>query len=655
MNRNILIILLSLLALQLQAVDVENTAGDLSENVSDLSVTSLTVTGTMNAIDFYFIADHLNELEVVDLAGVTILACNSAEPIYCHREFNADELPVGAFGGMALSSVKLPSSLKVIGKAAFAGCESLKTVELPSSLQCIGDYAFAGCSSLESVTVPASVTTVGVGAYMRCRSLTSFVVEPSSSLKVLDAAALMDCPSLKSISLGTQVQTIGERALAATGLENVDLTSNSNLKEIGNWAMALTPAAQISLPDGVENLGDGAFLYNKNLEEINMGNGLLQINDYLLAGTGLRGSLTLSGVNTVGDYALYNVEGISQVELPATLNWMGTRAMAGMTGLTALTSNATTVPELGADVWQGVNQSQVPLTVPAGAKPLYQAAAQWQEFMFEADWLKGDVNNDGEVNIADVNAVVSIILGAVVSDDTMLRADVNEDGEVNIADINMVVKIILTGPIGAPARVDADDRLHMADVAIKPGEHRTLTVTLDHASDYSALQCDIILPAGLTMVGCKTASGHTLESHEVDAATSRTLTYSMDKHAFDDDSQTVLTITVLADASLASESNITLGNIVLANEDNQASHLADCVARVSNTTGINDLTQMGAKVWAEGRTLCIKTSQDGIAQLIAMNGITREVQLNAGVNRFEMEMGFCVVVVNGQSHKIAIK
>ena len=114
----------------------------------------------------------------------------------------------------------------------------------------------------------------------------------------------MDCPSLKSISLGTQVQTIGERALAATGLENVDLTSNSNLKEIGNWAMVLTPAAQISLPDGVENLGDGAFLYNKNLEEINMGNGLLQINDYLLAGTGLRGSLTLSGVSTVGDYAL---------------------------------------------------------------------------------------------------------------------------------------------------------------------------------------------------------------------------------------------------------------------------------------------------------------------------------------------------------------
>ena len=71
-----------------------------------------------NTIDFYFIADHLNELEVVDLAGVTILACNSAEAIYCLREFNADELPVGAFGGMALSCAKLP----VITQGDREGC-----------------------------------------------------------------------------------------------------------------------------------------------------------------------------------------------------------------------------------------------------------------------------------------------------------------------------------------------------------------------------------------------------------------------------------------------------------------------------------------------------------------------------------------------------
>lgn len=57
--------------------------------------------------------------------------------------------------------------------------------------------------------------------------------------------------------------------------------------------------------------------------------------------------------------------------------------------------------------------------------------------------LPGDVNNDGEVNIADINAIIDIILGNEVGDETRERADVNGDGEINIADINRIIDIIL--------------------------------------------------------------------------------------------------------------------------------------------------------------------------------------------------------------------
>lgn len=53
--------------------------------------------------------------------------------------------------------------------------------------------------------------------------------------------------------------------------------------------------------------------------------------------------------------------------------------------------------------------------------------------------LKGDVNADGEVNIADVNALIDIVL----EENTSTRADVNGDGEVNIADINALIDLIL--------------------------------------------------------------------------------------------------------------------------------------------------------------------------------------------------------------------
>lgn len=61
---------------------------------------------------------------------------------------------------------------------------------------------------------------------------------------------------------------------------------------------------------------------------------------------------------------------------------------------------------------------------------------------------KGDVNNDGEVNIADVNAVINVILGG---GGNITSADVNADGEVNIADVNAIIRIILgddSSPMG---------------------------------------------------------------------------------------------------------------------------------------------------------------------------------------------------------------
>ncbi len=57
--------------------------------------------------------------------------------------------------------------------------------------------------------------------------------------------------------------------------------------------------------------------------------------------------------------------------------------------------------------------------------------------------IKGDVNGDGEVNIADVNCVIDVILGAREASEFEGRADVNGDGEVNIADVNVIIDIIL--------------------------------------------------------------------------------------------------------------------------------------------------------------------------------------------------------------------
>ena len=655
MNRNIIFAILAVLTFQVQALDVTNTAGNLADKVTDLNATTLTVTGTMNANDFYFIADNLHQLTTVDLTGVEILPCYLTRQRYWQHEFVADELPVGAFGGMEVVSVSLPAGLKSIGKAAFAGCSKLTTLTLPATLDSIADFAFAGCSSLQSVVLPASVEIVGNGTFMRCTSLTSMTVAASSQLTRVDATALMDCPALTTVDLGPAVQSIGERSLAGSGVSQLNWTNSKRLSEIGDWAMVLTPLSEAKLPTSLKSLGDGAFLYDESLSSISLGGNMSQIGDYALAGTGLTGSVDLSGLSSLGDYAMYNVSTLSVVELPATMTWLGSYAMAGMTGMTAISCDATTVPALGENVWEGVKQSTIPLTVPTGSIEDYKTADQWCNFKFASTWLRGDVNNDGEVNIADVNTLVDIVLGGSFDSGTMQRADVNEDGEIGLADINAVLDIILSPAHNMPAIVDTDDLLHLDDVVIRPGEERTFRLVLDNASSYSALQCDITLPQGLTLVNTAVQSDRTGECRTMDALTHRSVVFSMEKLPFDGNDGAVMTITLRADESLSSESTILLSNIVVADEANVGWHLADYTARVANSSGIEDLTATADRVWVEGNTLCIDTRHEGMAQVVAVNGTASTCRLEPGTNRQILDAGFYVVVLNGKSYKIAIK
>ena len=57
----------------------------------------------------------------------------------------------------------------------------------------------------------------------------------------------------------------------------------------------------------------------------------------------------------------------------------------------------------------------------------------------------GDVNGDGEINISDVNALISILLGSFANYDTRHRSDVNYDEEINISDINLLINFLLGG------------------------------------------------------------------------------------------------------------------------------------------------------------------------------------------------------------------
>lgn len=57
--------------------------------------------------------------------------------------------------------------------------------------------------------------------------------------------------------------------------------------------------------------------------------------------------------------------------------------------------------------------------------------------------LLGDVNADGEVNVSDISAIASYILGDEPTAFDFNMADINGDGEINVADVAAIVAVIL--------------------------------------------------------------------------------------------------------------------------------------------------------------------------------------------------------------------
>ena len=57
--------------------------------------------------------------------------------------------------------------------------------------------------------------------------------------------------------------------------------------------------------------------------------------------------------------------------------------------------------------------------------------------------IKGDVNEDGNVDISDVVATVNYILGTTPAVFNLTAADVNDDNGVDISDVVGIVNMIL--------------------------------------------------------------------------------------------------------------------------------------------------------------------------------------------------------------------
>lgn len=679
MLRILLSTIVLLATIAAQAVTVRCEAGRLQALLGNNSMTELTLTGQMDARDFRTLADKCRNLRSLNLAGVTIVAYSSDKPLFGNvRDYRADVVPSLSLAQLShLTTLVLPSHATSIGEGALAACTSLTSLTLPIDLTHLGDYALAGCTSLKSVSLPSKLKVIGTGALTGCTSLTEVTVsapftpggtgspfeQQPYNITHIGAQAFAGCSQLKTATLGNQIEWIGDAAFAGTRVTQADLSAMRSLTHIGDWAYAQTLITRAVIPASVTSLGWGAFVLSPSLASVALPSSLSAVPPLLLAGNDKLTAVDLSqsSADSIGAYALYNLSRVPEMTLPSTIQHLGTRAMAGMTGLQQIVSRAEAVPDLGEAVWQGINQPSVVLKVPAMSVDNYRNTEQWREFNVQSNALPGDANDDGNVDIADINAIINYMLGQVNGSFVFDGADVDGNGEIDIADINSIINMMLGSYLTLPqiSTPNTGDMLAIDNFAITAGERHTIDVRLNDSRSYTALQCVIHLPDGLVPTG-DVAVGSRTARHQVAWLASgnevRIVLYALPNvDIAGSDDQPVLRLSVTASDALASLADITVDHVTLVTADGDIYYAPNGQAQVSKATGVTQVAQTSDRVYGANGVLHIIAADAGQAQLVSLSGMTRTVSVQAGSNSYHnIDPGYYIVRMNGCSYKVKI-
>ena len=384
----------------------------------------------------------------------------------------------GAFRGCKkLTSMTIPRSVSFISVGVFSYCSSLTslTVEngnprydsrgncnaifetssntliagcqntaFPGSVSAIGTFAFAGCTELTSVTIPGTVAAIGKGAYMSCSRLQGVTIP--GSVANIGPMAFAFCDSLAAI-----VVESGNPIYDSRNNCNAIIETASNILIAGSQNTVI--------PNSVKAIDDYAFSSRKGLNSITIPGSVISIGQNVFYDcTGLASINIPNSVTSIGSQAFYNCISLASVTIPGSVTAIGEGAFINcdLSDVYSYITDITSVPVQYLFLRSDGMYSGRTLHVPQGTAGAYQADKNWGPYfeqivddLMPEDYPHGDVNHDSEVNIADVNALIDIILSG--NGDTS-TADVNGDSEINIADINALIDIILGG--GSPSQDD---------------------------------------------------------------------------------------------------------------------------------------------------------------------------------------------------------
>ena len=224
--------------------------------------------------------------------------------------------------------------------------------------------------------------------------------------------------------------------------------------------------------------------------------------------------------------------------------------------------------------------------------------------------IPGDVNEDGDVDVADIVAVINYVLAA----STDAAGDVNEDGDVDVADIVAVINYVLsyngTRPFDPEIVSDTRRMNSHSDYSLlsATANAQGITLAMDGGADYTAFQFVLTLP-DKTKLTDVVADADRLGSHQlmfmkIGEGRYFVLGYDNSNSTITDESGTLLNLFIDNQSGTA-----TISDVVFSTPDAQKHRMQDI--SVLMATGVGSLSSAcsdGNVYDVHGR--CVMTTKD---------------------------------------------
>ena len=294
----------------------------------------------------------------------------------------------------------------------------------------IGFTAFQWAPDLEEVTIPNTVTSIGEAAFNLCPRLRSITIP--NSVVTIEEWAVSHNQSLRELHLGSGAVNVDDYAFVGnTALEFITVDENNPVFDSRNNC------------NGIIKVVNNSHVHDRNI-----------------LFTACSKTVIPEEVTCLG-HGAYNDQEITMVVLPKQITSIEYCCFEGCEYLTSIYNFISNPQSCLSTAFEDYHYVTCTLFVPRGTKEIYENSPVWNRFQhieeFNADIIPGDANGDSEINIADANNVIEVIINGGSSGGHsrvpnpnggfwINLADANSDGEVNIADVNEIINMILGEP-----------------------------------------------------------------------------------------------------------------------------------------------------------------------------------------------------------------